>query len=199
MLDKAKERAKAKNLLLGGNTNFPIVLPSSNSSLSEIASVLGVNLRCALDMVDSNLDLIKDLEQARVVLFLQGQIKQKANTCEYKTGYEGPDSVALIELNSDSDDPLMDLEEVCLNKFQMASSGKKINKSKGSPRIFLVKPICKSKRGVGKKKRSKWKAIFLECYRVGGSKEIKISQGIDFRTKAWLNWFARNHKTRLHN
>lgn len=67
MLGKAKERAIANNTFTRGTKNLLTVLSTSNSSLSQIASALG-----AIDMIYYNLDLVKEHEQARVSLFLQG-------------------------------------------------------------------------------------------------------------------------------
>lgn len=87
-------------------------------------------LGCALDQVDSNIDLLKDLEQARIKLFIEGNNKRSLKTCEDKVGHDIPDSAGLQDILSDMDDGFMDLEESNLNRFQLVSSKKKIEEKR---------------------------------------------------------------------
>lgn len=75
VIDRAKERARVKDLEKGKCTisTFSSVINSSNDSLFHIASSLGISLGCSLEMVDSNLDLLRPQEQARANLLLESR------------------------------------------------------------------------------------------------------------------------------
>lgn len=78
---------------------------------------MGVDLGCALYIVDSNIDLLKDLKQARINLFVEGNNKKNLQTCKDKVGQDIPDSTCLQDILSDIEDSFMDMEEANLNIF----------------------------------------------------------------------------------
>ena len=71
MLDRAKE-LKSKNMAIdtGNLADFPTIANSSNATLLDIASVVGVSLGVSLDMVENNLSIMRAQEAARVNMFL---------------------------------------------------------------------------------------------------------------------------------
>lgn len=142
-LDKAKERAKRKDLdVTLGNTFIPTVLSTSNDVLSGIASQMFINMGNTMFEVEKNLDLIKNLEQARLAMYMEGLNRQKQVREEEVLETICPDTKALLDLSSDNEYNIEDLEEVC--NIHLASLGKK--KKKGiSPEMISVKSKVKRK------------------------------------------------------
>lgn len=98
--DKAKERSRVKDLKWdrGMNMEIPSVVNSSNISLGQISSVLGVNLGCSLETIDQNIELIKNLEQARINLFIEEQKRQNQVTKNKGVDQSNPVPQIPIEL-----------------------------------------------------------------------------------------------------
>jgi hypothetical protein len=70
-LDRAKNRAMVRNLQSSeGSTYLPTIANTSDYSILDIASKVGIELGTTLDMIDTNLALIREEEQARVNIFL---------------------------------------------------------------------------------------------------------------------------------
>lgn len=70
----AMERREAQNAFINKGQNLiHSFLHDSNVDLVNIASLLGVNLGCAIGGIDSNLQLIRELEHARINMFIKEQ------------------------------------------------------------------------------------------------------------------------------
>lgn len=76
--DIAKERASNKDDY--GKVTLPTVLNSSNQDLVHIASGVGVNLGLQIDMVEHSINLIKNVEKARVNLWLANNSNNQDKT-----------------------------------------------------------------------------------------------------------------------
>ncbi|KAM0821623.1 hypothetical protein ACQ4PT_072062 [Festuca glaucescens] len=71
IMDRAKNRAMVRNLQSSeGSTSLPTLANTSDYSILDIASKVGIDLGTTLDMIDTNLALIREKEQARVNIFL---------------------------------------------------------------------------------------------------------------------------------
>ena len=90
-MERAKS-IKAKTLdKEEGNNSFPSVLNTDNSTLIEIARLIGVDLGISLDRVEHNLDLIRLQENARVAMFRE---KEKVvETLEVDNAHLQPEEV----------------------------------------------------------------------------------------------------------
>jgi hypothetical protein len=61
----------AKNLQSSqGSTTLPTLANTSDYRILDIASKVGIELGTTLDMIDTNLALIREQEQARVNIFM---------------------------------------------------------------------------------------------------------------------------------
>lgn len=125
----------------------------------NIANLLGVSLGCALVDVDSNLHLIKDMENARVNLFMKNQEAILDKTQESKSG-DFPELSGLGELYSSEDDVDSELDEIeNLIKNIHTSSGKG-KRMKGNLDTVKVTPILGKRKGKNNSKKNDWP--FLE-------------------------------------
>lgn len=111
----------------------------------DMASILGVNLGCAIDNIDLNLSLIKDLECARISLFLKEQEVMKNKNCESKTEIEFPVENLLDELCS-SEGYDSDLEHIDSLLKGSHFSGSKHKSKRGNLDIFKVTPKMSRKK-----------------------------------------------------
>ena len=82
IMDRAKNLAKTKNLQADGGNLCTAVLNSSDSCILDIAELIGIDLGASLDMVQSNLGLLRGQEQARVNLFIESGRKTKEKECD---------------------------------------------------------------------------------------------------------------------
>jgi hypothetical protein len=73
VLDRAINLVAAKKNLEGTDDDAFTILDSSNSTLTDISRLLGVDLGTSIDLISHNLHLIRAQEQARVNLFLQSR------------------------------------------------------------------------------------------------------------------------------
>uniref|UniRef100_I1P7K3 Uncharacterized protein n=1 Tax=Oryza glaberrima TaxID=4538 RepID=I1P7K3_ORYGL len=117
-----------------------------------------INKDCALEAVDTNLNLIKNLELARINLFL----KEKLNTSQKGECENVGENLSDIDINIDevlhSDDCMSDFDyaENMLRLSQSNLSGKKRRKNnRGNLEIFKVTPKCSGK---NEKKKTKNKS-----------------------------------------
>ena len=95
--DLAKERAAAKDNY--GNSDDLDVFNSSNISLAAMASMVGIDLGCSIEMIETNLDIMRDLEQARVDII--------KNNLKHHGGEMEPSSSVHIDTGD------AELEELC--------------------------------------------------------------------------------------
>jgi hypothetical protein len=71
IMDMAKNIAMAKNLQSSqGSNTLPTLANTSDYRILDIASKVGIELGTTLDMIDTNLALIREQEQARVNIFM---------------------------------------------------------------------------------------------------------------------------------
>lgn len=156
VIDKATERAKVKDLEKGKGivSTFPSIINSSNESLFQIASSLGISLGCSLDMAKGNLDLLRLQEQARVNLLLKSRKNKGQMTAETSTNQEDSEFVVFQESLSYEDVEDNEVVESNLNLVQLASVGRKKKKG-GYPDLYSVKPSLKGGRGIYKTKIKK--------------------------------------------
>lgn len=99
VIDKAKERAKIKDLEKGKGIKpfFPTVINSTNNSSFQFAYSLGFDLGCSLDMVEHNLKLLSSQEQAKVNLLLECKKNERQSQNEANIGQGDPDPIVLHE------------------------------------------------------------------------------------------------------
>lgn len=144
----AIDRAKAKDNMgkcTNGDSSF---LSNDNVSLFQVASTIGINLGVAIDMVDHNIGLLKDLEQARIDLYSQ-QHRTPDLGCSTDADLSKIGDKILDELLVDLDEKETLDERVDIDGFQMAQGKKKKNKKQknASPVIVSVKALLKNKKG----------------------------------------------------
>jgi hypothetical protein len=98
-MDMAKKIAMAKNLQSSqGSTTLPTLANTSDYSILDIARKVGIDLGTALDMIDTNLALIREQEQARVNIFLSKE--EDPEKMEYPTDMDNqPDVVDQVLLD----------------------------------------------------------------------------------------------------
>jgi hypothetical protein len=98
-MDMAKKIAMAKNLQSSqGSTTLPTLANTSDYSILDIARKVGIDLGTALDMIDTNLALIREQEQARVNIFLSKE--EDPGKKEYPTDMDNqPDAVDQVLLD----------------------------------------------------------------------------------------------------
>jgi hypothetical protein len=72
IMDRAKKIAMQKNLQSsqGSTITLPTLANTSDYSILDIASKVGIDLGTTLDMIETNLVLIREQEHARVNIFL---------------------------------------------------------------------------------------------------------------------------------
>jgi hypothetical protein len=124
---------------------IPSFIHESNVSLIDIASVLGVNLGCAVDDIASNINLIRDLEMARINLFLKEGTNSEGQHCLDSFENSNPDlNVFSDDLDSETNDE--DFKEIEHVLKQIQSSARKMKQRKGNLEIFKVTPKVVRKR-----------------------------------------------------
>lgn len=149
----------------------------------DMASILGVNLGCAIDNIDSNLSLIKDLECARISLFLKEQEVMKNKNCESKTEIEFLVENLLDELCS-SEGYDSDLEHINFLLKGSHFSGSKHKSKRENLEIFKVTP--KMSRKQYNKKPGKMKGLFWnirgmgQVEKTGHLQDLIKEKNIDF-------------------
>jgi hypothetical protein len=103
IMDRAKKISMAKNLQSSqGSTMLPTLANTSDYSTMDIASKVGIDLGTTLDMIDTNLDLIREQEHARVNIFLNKE--------------EGPEK---MEYSVDMDNQQDVVDQALLNILKM--------------------------------------------------------------------------------
>lgn len=96
--DLAKERAADKD-----NYGKKDVLSPKRISLLDMSSRLGVDLGCSIEMVNHNIDLIDNMEQARRDIYLQSLINNKKDRETSSPDPIDTGDAILEELCSDQD------------------------------------------------------------------------------------------------
>ncbi|KAF0929680.1 hypothetical protein E2562_023028 [Oryza meyeriana var. granulata] len=153
ILSLATDRKEAKNNFVDkGIDDIPSFIHDSNASLAHLASVIGIELGCEVDSVDSNLNLIKSLEHARLNLFLKEQ--SKTDPLEIIPDKKDFNALcdSLQEFISEDECSDKELEDKLFAKFQISSAGKLRHKKKGNLEIFKVTPKKKRNQNIKKKK-----------------------------------------------
>jgi hypothetical protein len=69
ILERAKNRVKAKNLIVSEGTHTPTVLNSGYPVIMDVAELVGIELGSSLEMIENNLDMLMKQEQARFNIF----------------------------------------------------------------------------------------------------------------------------------
>lgn len=150
--EMAMERKEAQNAFVHkGQDCIPSIVNEPNVSLLSMASLIGVNLECAIESVDSNLNLIKDLENARINLFLKEKEGESKHSCESKSGDMIPEIPALDDIFFSEDDD-SELDKIDFYMKQTRSSLGKKKHHKGNLEIFKVTPKLPKKKGRPKSK-----------------------------------------------
>ncbi len=151
----AIERKEAQNAFINkGQDQIPSFIHDSNIDLVNIASLLGVNLGCALDEIDANLNLVKDLELARINLFVKEHDMLNMSDGESKSGVDFPDEKFLSEMYS-SEENISDSEEFDKLLKNLTGSGSKKKSKRGNLEIVKVTPRLKRKEGWDKRKKKR--------------------------------------------
>jgi hypothetical protein len=154
VLDRAKKLAKSKNLdnNEGTSADFATVLNTPDSTLVDIAAVVGVSLGTSLEMVGENLSLLRAQEEARVNLFRTSySSKEKENEPELVILQPMVVDSVLQDLLSLTQEELDEINPSSLDQFQLVERvfGSASEKARD---IFSVKtPI----RTVLRRRRSK--------------------------------------------
>ena len=151
--DLAKERAAAKDDYGNSDDNLN-VLNQSNITLSDMAHLVGIDLGCSLDMVETNLEIMRKLEKVRYDLMIQAS-KNNNETANEQSSPVRIDTgdAAIEELCLDGDNSDLDIEEACFEKLKQVFSTKK-TWNNNSP-ISSCAKIVVSGRKKGKIKRFK--------------------------------------------
>lgn len=148
--DLAKERAEAKDNY--GNDSIPDFLDSSNISLLKMTSYIGIDLRCTLDMIDTNVGLMRRLEVARLDMYLSKEKDNMKDKSFYSPGPIDTGDAHLNELLSDGENSEADLEEKYLDKLKHVFSTKR-NKDTLSRSIARLRKGIPVNKNSGKTKR----------------------------------------------
>ena len=121
--DLAKERAAEKDNYGKDSTLF-----DEKNSLYDMASKVGIDLGCALDMVAQNLDLISNMEQARRDIYLQNSInKNREEKKDDSPSLIDIEDVELEDLYSEGDNTEDDIEKDHYDKLKkIFSSNRKM-------------------------------------------------------------------------
>ena len=87
IMDRAMNLTKSKNLETEGGMSYPTVLNSSDSSIIDMARLIGIDLGASIDMVEYNLGLLREQEHARANIYLEnikknGLVRQEATNSE---------------------------------------------------------------------------------------------------------------------
>ena len=64
-----------KNLGADAGNLTPSFVDVDNTTLVQTAALVGIYLGLSLDIVDTNLELVKSMESARLVLFLRNDLE----------------------------------------------------------------------------------------------------------------------------
>jgi hypothetical protein len=125
ILDRAKILAKSKNLdkKEGTSDNFCTVLDTSDPTLIDIASVVGVSLGSSLDMISDNISLLRAQEEARDGLFKTSR-NRKVEECEPEAVILQPtvvDSV-LRDMLSLTQEEMEEFHTSSLDQFQLVEN-----------------------------------------------------------------------------
>lgn len=160
-LDKAMDRAKVKNLDAGkGNkspTLFPTVLSTHNDILVDIANKLGVQLGSSETEVDDNLNVIKELEQARTVMFLNSTKLSNDKVQLHEDLVNSFDPETLEKMDSSSED---EHEEDFVEMFEARFNSSE-RKMSGYTGVASVKPKIRIRKNSKRKYIHAWSC--LEC------------------------------------
>lgn len=143
----AMERKEAQFAFINkGQDQVPTFVNDSNIDLVNMASLLGVSLGCALEDIDSNIHLLKNLESARINLFLKEQ--------EGSRSVDGmPDEQILSELYS-SEENESDIDDLDGLMKSLKISGSRQKAKRGTLEMVKVTPKL-GKNKIGKKKKKK--------------------------------------------
>ncbi|KAM0910538.1 hypothetical protein ACQ4PT_014075 [Festuca glaucescens] len=116
--ERAIERAKVKNLCAEAGNLIPSYLDVDNPSLAETALVVGIDLGVSMEGVEENIEIAKDLEAARLNLFLRNNLSENQNENNMDPPPIGDVGFPSDDDFSDCDDDLEDdLIDKCLEKF----------------------------------------------------------------------------------
>ena len=144
--EMAIERKEAQNAFINkGQNQIPPFIHDSNLSLVHMASILGVNLGCAVDDVESNVHLIKELDLARINLFMK---EGQNSDCHFDDVSNREINPVILELNDskNSGEEVDDFEEIEFMLKQIQSSARKMKQKKGNLEIFKVTPKLKKRK-----------------------------------------------------
>lgn len=150
----AMERKEAQSAFINkGQDQVPTFVNDSNIDLVNMASLLGVSLGCALEDIDSNIHLLKNLESARINLFLKEQEGSRSVDGERKSGDDMPDEQILSELYS-SEENESDIDDLDGLMKSLKISGSRQKAKRGILEMVKVTPKL-GKNKIGKKKKKK--------------------------------------------
>lgn len=150
----AMERKEAQFAFINkGQDQVPTFVNDSNIDLVNMASLLGVSLGCALEDIDSNIHLLKNLESARINLFLKEQEGSRSVDGERKSGDDMPDEQILSELYS-SEENESDIDDLDGLMKSLKISGSRQKAKRGILDMVKVTPKL-GKNKIGKKKKKK--------------------------------------------
>lgn len=130
-----------------GRPSREIDLNCANPSLLHISSLVGIDLRCSIDMVDKNLETIRKMEIARREIYFQniaGKRKEEEGIKYMESkSYNTPvhintGDVNVAELCSDIEHSDAEMEEQQYLKLRAIFTGRKSNKI-CSPALSCVK------------------------------------------------------------
>ena len=97
-MDRVKEIAMVKNLQsCEGCTSLPSFANTSDYSIVDIASKVRIDLGTTLDMIDTNLALIREQEQARVSIFISKEEDPEISECPIDMDRQ-PDAVDQVQI-----------------------------------------------------------------------------------------------------
>ena len=124
--DLARERAAAKDNY--GNFDNLDVFNFPNNTLADMASMVGIDLGCSLDMIDTNLEIMRNLEQARRDVFRQNLKDNVVDMTSSSPVHIDTGDVDIEELLSNQENEKTDTEGLCFDDLRHIFSAKKNGK-----------------------------------------------------------------------
>ena len=145
--DLAKERAAAKNNY--GNSDDLDVFTCSNLTLATMASAVGIDLGCSLEMINTNIDIMRILEQARQDIMNQVIANDKVEEIPSSPVHIDTGDADLDDLCSDGENDAIGIHDLGYAELRQIFSAKK--KWKSSPTAMSCVKIAGFKPNKNKK------------------------------------------------
>ena len=146
--DLAKERAAAKDNY--GNSDDLDIFTCSNITLAAMASAVGIDLGCSMEMIDTNIDIMRNLEQARQDIMKQNLVNDKLEVLISSPVHIDTGDADLEEFYSDKEDDALDMHDLEYAELRKIFSAKKKWKSSSTAmscvKIAGLKSTHKKKR-----------------------------------------------------